>query len=109
MARPQPAGSQSNRRSRRGAGAMSLGELATGCLRSGSHPGLSQATDLAGTQAPISVMLQPWPDSPAVDYSSSQTRYDLHPLPEAGRPPAPIEMRRALATIERVLCDWQSV
>ena len=41
----------------------------------------------------------------AVFYTKLRARL-LHPLLEADQPPAPIEMRRALATIERVLGDY---
>jgi hypothetical protein len=41
----------------------------------------------------------------AVFYTKLQTRL-LRPLLEADKPPAPVELRRALATVERVLTDY---
>ena len=41
----------------------------------------------------------------AVFYTKLQARL-LHPLLEADKPPAPIELRRALATIDHVLADY---
>ena len=43
----------------------------------------------------------------AVFYTKLQTRL-LRPLLEADKPPAPVELRRALATVERVLGDCVS-
>jgi hypothetical protein len=41
----------------------------------------------------------------AVFYTKLQSRL-LHPLLDADKPPAPIEMRRALTTIDRLLADY---
>jgi hypothetical protein len=41
----------------------------------------------------------------AVFHTKLESRL-LKPLPEADRPPAPLELRRALATIEHVLGDY---
>src|SRR5208282_4610178 len=41
----------------------------------------------------------------AVFYTKLQARL-LRPLLEADKPPAPVELRRALATVERVLGDY---
>lgn len=41
----------------------------------------------------------------AVFYTKLQARL-LRPLLEANKPPAPVELRRALATVERVLTDY---
>jgi predicted MarR family transcription regulator len=41
----------------------------------------------------------------AVFYTKLQSRL-LQPLLDADRPPAPLEMRRALTTIERLLNDY---
>jgi len=41
----------------------------------------------------------------AVFYTKLRSRL-LHPLLEADKPPAPIELRRALATIDHTLSDY---
>jgi hypothetical protein len=41
----------------------------------------------------------------AVFYTKLRARL-LHPLLEADKPPAPVELRRALATVERILDDY---
>ncbi len=43
----------------------------------------------------------------AVFYTKLQTRL-LHPLLRANKPPAPIELRRALSTIEDIFRDYVS-
>jgi hypothetical protein len=40
----------------------------------------------------------------AVSYTTLHARL-LRPLLDADRPPAPLELRRALATVEHILCD----